>query len=45
MLLLLLLMSFVYCFWNGIKSRKSGPKNNSRSLMDKDNTDDSLRYR
>lgn len=43
MLLFLLLASFVYCFWNGIKRRKFGLKNNLRGLMYKDNIHDSLR--
>lgn len=45
MLLFLLLASFVYCFWNGIKRRKIGLKNNLRGLMYKDNIHDSLRHR
>lgn len=42
-LLLLFLVSFVYCFWNGIKRRKFGLKNNLCGLMDKDNIHNSLR--
>lgn len=45
MLLFLRLASFVYCFWNGIKRRKFGLKNNLHGLMYKDNIYDSLRHR
>lgn len=43
--IILSLVSFVYCFWNGIKRRKFGLKNNSCSLMYKDNVHNSLRHR
>jgi len=45
MLLFLLLTSLVYWFWNGIKRRKFGFKNNLCGLMYKDNIHDSLRHR
>lgn len=45
MLLFLFHVSFVYCFWNGIKRRKFGLKNNFCSLMYKDNIHNNLRHR